>query len=557
MRHLPANALDTNVCRPEGRQFELTTRPFDQTHVQPPPESVHQGFAVKGEVPQHTPNLRAENPGDIGKGQALPSVYPKLAQTCVDPLLALATHSGAEDPQTRPFVRAHHVSGAEGEAKKVKRPVAAFALVGWTAALPAVDNFCLILAQFKRELLQSVPNSPQQFLRLLATGNVNHDVIGVPLELDPGRCRKHPLVEDFVQIQVRKHRADHAALRRAAIAGHKRSVLLHQGCFKPSLAVELDVPLVRMLGKQGQHLPVVDRVKERTDIQVDHVPLLATAGVATPEGIVGSATRPVAVGVGVEHGLHHFLKLRTNHLLRYAVQDRRNAQRTLLAVTLGNALLAHRRGHVATAGQSVPKGVQVTSRIRLDGIHGQTIDTRGFSATTHVLPRLPYLTFAYRLTLCSPKLGHPPEPLRKLELSRFGSPFRGHLRSMPITGTSTLIRVHLPPPYRPFSRPRGSSTCAFRSNRYRWLLLFRDKASRKVLPPLCRVRCGQPSPVRQSRTCPQGLTDPWVFKPQPSFDTSSAVHSRSAPYKSPEAFSASFPSPFSTKTLRFQHRRAV
>ena len=193
----------------------------------------------------------------------------------------------------------------------------------------------------------------------------------------------------------------------------------------------------------------------------------------------------------------------------------------------------------------------------LDGVHGQTIDTSGFTSPANVFPRFPYLSLFYRLTLCSLKGGHPAAALRRSELSRLCSLFRGPLRSSTITVPSTLLRVHLPPLFRSFSRPRGGSTCAFRSYRKRWLLLFRDKASWRVLPPLCRIRCGQLFQFGNPRTGPRDLTATRVFESQPSFDTSSAVHFRSTPSRTPEAFSASFPSPFNTKTLRFQHRRAV
>src|ERR1035437_10037416 len=63
---------------------------------------------------------------------------------------------------------------------------------------------------------------------------------------------------------------------------------------------------------------------------------------------------------------------------------------------------------------------------------------------------------------------------------------------------------------RQIGRPRGGSTCAFRSNRDRWFLLFRDKASSKVLPPLCRIRCGQLVQSGNPRTCPRDLTAPRV-----------------------------------------------
>ena len=557
MRLLPANTLETDEGRAKGRQRELPTCPLSQAQVQSPPRPVHHRGAVECVITQQAPYHRGEPARDLRKRQALPSVNPKRAKRRIDPLLALAADPCAEDPQPHAFAVMHHVTRSEGEAKKVKRPVTPLVPHGRTGAFPAIDNFCLRLAQFKRERLQTLADLLQQTLRLLTTGHVHDNVVGVPLELHLRYSRLHPLVESFVQIQVRKHRADHAALRRAAITGDKRSILLHHRGAQPALTVKQDVPLVQVLTQHGQQLLMVDRVKERSDIQIDHKPMLAAAAVTPPQGIVGAATRAVTVGIRVKLALHHRFQFRSYHLLRHAVEDRRDAQRPLFAITLGNALLAHRRWHVAPAGQTVPKGVQVTARVRLDGIHGQTIDTSGFTSPANVFPRFPYLSLFYRLTLCSLKGGHPAAALRRSELSRLCSLFRGPLRSSTITVPSTLLRVHLPPPFRSFSRPRGGSTCAFRSYRKRWLLLFRDKASWRVLPPLCRIRCGQLFQFGNPRTGPRDLTATRVFESQPSFDTSSAVHFRSAPSRTPEAFSASFPSPFSTSILRFKHRRAV
>ena len=55
MRLFPANALDPNERRPEGRQRELPTRPLDQAHVHPPPKSVHRRWAVERVVPKLSP----------------------------------------------------------------------------------------------------------------------------------------------------------------------------------------------------------------------------------------------------------------------------------------------------------------------------------------------------------------------------------------------------------------------------------------------------------------------------------------------------------------------
>jgi hypothetical protein len=110
---------------------------------------------------------------------------------------------------------------------------------------------------------------------------------------------------------------------------------------------------------------------------------------------------------------------------------------------------------------------------------------------------------------------------------------------------------------RPFSRPRGSSTCAFRFASPSGFSCSMTK------PPTCSCRLyagpGESNHASggQSLACPRGLTAPRVFRAQPSFDTSSTVHLRSAPSRAPGTFSVPFPSPFNTKIVRFQHRRAV
>ena len=146
----------------------------------------------------------------------------------------------------------------------------------------------------------------------------------------------------------------------------------------------------------------------------------------------------------------------------------------------------------------------------------------------------------------------------RMRLSDKSASPRGTLRSKPITGSSTLLRSHPP------SRNASLVSALWEHHLYlsinitSRLLLFRKSASSKVLPPLCRIRCGQPSPVRQSRTCPKGLTVPYVFESQPFFDTSSVVHLHSTPLMSPGAVVPPlFPLPFNTGLSRSKHRRVV
>jgi len=161
--------------------------------------------------------------------------------------------------------------------------------------------------------------------------------------------------------------------------------------------------------------------------------------------------------------------------------------------------------------------------------------------------------------------GHPNAFLRKVHVACSSSYELAEFRSSPVGSFAPAplqCLQHYYDPIRhhwmhPFSRPRGGSTCAFRFTSPNGF-----SCSMKEPPTSsCRLYAGPGESnlvsVWQSFACPRDLTATRVFRAQPSFDTSSTVHLRSAPSKIPETSAVPFPSPFSTKTLRFQHRRAV
>ena len=66
-----------------------------------------------------------------------------------------------------------------------------------------------------------------------------HDgIVRITLERIVGMDALHPLVERIVQEQIGQQGTYDTSLRRAAVPGFDRSVLILHGCFEPSFDVE-------------------------------------------------------------------------------------------------------------------------------------------------------------------------------------------------------------------------------------------------------------------------------------------------------------------------------
>src|ERR1035438_6488155 len=74
--------------------------------------------------------------------------------------------------------------------------------------------------------------------RFLPTAAVHQSVIRIPTPWEIGMCPRHPEVERVVKKEIGQNRADHTALRRAAVSLHRGSILLHHGRFEPSFDVQ-------------------------------------------------------------------------------------------------------------------------------------------------------------------------------------------------------------------------------------------------------------------------------------------------------------------------------
>ena len=103
------------------------------------------------------------------------------------------------------------------------------------------------------------------------------------------------------------------------------------------------------------------------------------------------STRPVAVGVRVEPGLHQRLQASPDDLLSHAVRDRRNTERARAAVGLGDVDPADRGRKVAARRQPVPELVEVARQVSLELRNRLTVDPSRTAVRPYPLEGFPDL----------------------------------------------------------------------------------------------------------------------------------------------------------------------
>src|SRR4051794_3747653 len=149
-----------------------------------------------------------------------------------------------------------------------------------------------------------------------------------------------------MQKQVGQDRANDPALWRPLFSWHKRTVLQHLGCFQPTLDIQQHPPTLRVLAHRTQEEPPIDAVEETLDVKVDD-PVVAPASLTRcPDGIDCRTPRPISIRVRMEHWFQQRLQISTNNLLRNAIRNRRNAQRSRSAIRLRYVHPAYRRRQI-------------------------------------------------------------------------------------------------------------------------------------------------------------------------------------------------------------------
>ena len=191
--------------------------------------------------------------------------------------------------------------------------------------------------------------------------------------------------------QVRQQRRDRRTLWGSAIPGDQRAVPPLQRGGEPPLHVEQDPLLVGVMGDRLEHEVVRHAVEERPDVELDH-PVASPASLpAYPDRIQRGLTRPVAVGVGVEHRFHARLQIHPHHRLGNPVGHGRHPEDSHPGTTavLGDLHRFHRRREVAARREPIPDLEQVALGIPLEFLDRLLIDTRRTLVGLHPLKRFP------------------------------------------------------------------------------------------------------------------------------------------------------------------------
>ena len=180
------------------------------------------------------------------------------------------------------------------------------------------------------------------------------------------------------------------------------------------------------------------------------------------------------------------------------------------------------------------------------------------AALAYVLPRFPYLPLLDWLRLRLLRLGPPRHRHRRTRLPSLRLPLREALRSRPVTGPSTLLRPHLPPMRASLlSASWVFHLCLSVDIAYR-LLLFHAEASSKVLPSLCRIRCGRFMPSSMPTHLSTGSNGHPRFRIAILFSTPRRRFTRVQLLRRHLGRSPPlFPLPFSTRAFPPKHRGVV
>jgi hypothetical protein len=190
-------------------------------------------------------------------------------------------------------------------------------------------------------------NGAPQLPRLVFAPAVADDVVRVTLERHARHLPPDPDIERVVQEEVGQQGRDDPALRRSPVPRDKIASFEHRGRFQPAFDVEEHPGAVGVLAHGPEQQLVIDAVEETLDVDVEH-PVRAPAPLAScPDRVDRRSTGTITVGVGMEHGFQQRLQASSDHLLRDAVGDGRDPQRSRPAARLRYVHPANRRRHVA------------------------------------------------------------------------------------------------------------------------------------------------------------------------------------------------------------------
>ena len=309
-----------------------------------------------------------------------------------------------------------------------------------------------------------------------------------------------------MQEDVRQHGRDRRALRTPAIPLPEGAVLQLQRRFQPPLHVEEDPPQVRVVSHRVQNERVIERVEERLQVQIQNPVVSPTPLPTCPQRIMSRPSRPIPIGIPVEHGLHLGLQVQVRDRLSDPVRDSGHAEHSRSARLLRYLHRPHRRREITPRGHPIPDLVEVRLQVRLKRQDRLLVNTRSTPVGLDPSPCLPDQPLGNHKRLAVRfRLAHPAPPARGRLTSRPSqddpSPsLQPHYR----TFTATTVGPPLCPasvlyPSRisrlELSLPQATAGPRWRhwspAGARRQVPTFHTRARTKLTPPPCRTPPGQ------------------------------------------------------------------
>ena len=163
-----------------------------------------------------------------------------------------------------------------------------------------------------------------------------------------------------MQVDVRKQRRDHAALRSAAVRVRKAPVLLHAR-LQPLVDGTSNHTVTYPLVEDSSQVPVLDAVEKFPDVEVDH-PATFHAHQAFPERLdrlVSRPTGPKTIRAVQEVLLVDGVQHNHDRALKHLVFKRRNPDRAGRPVSLRDLDATNRRRSIRTRLETVKQRLEV------------------------------------------------------------------------------------------------------------------------------------------------------------------------------------------------------
>jgi len=223
------------------------------------------------------------------------------------------------------------------EAKKGKPPFAA------RAEPTEAVNAGLLRGNGQAEFVQPPGKCPVERLRFLSILKTADKVIRIADDVRLSlTVRLHhlfkPQVQRIVQVDVRQNGRDHAALRCPGVGVIHGTVPFQYSRFEPGVDQSKKRFVVDPLFQHPQQPAMVDVVEEAFDVRFHDIAITAKLQLVgeIPGGVFRSLRWPVAITSGMKVVLVDRFQQQPHSTLQQSILDHWNAQRSFLAVSLGN-----------------------------------------------------------------------------------------------------------------------------------------------------------------------------------------------------------------------------